>query len=416
MKDRGIIAGGSFRDPSGFVFRKDDTIYRQVNMVYKEQYDHLIASGLYEALISDELLLSHDEIGVEHARSAAAYKIIKPEFIPYISYPYEWCFSQLKNGALASLRIAKRVLDFGMCLKDCSAYNIQLRKGKPILIDTLSFEKYVEGQPPLRSYLRFSLLSHIHFHAKSQRRFADKSVDTSGKTMSRLSFLGLIDNLESAVRKMKWEREDSEWSNYYEDTNYSSIAFEHKKEIVSKWLERINPKSLWDMGANTGEFSRIAGEKGINTIAFDGDPVAVEANYKECLRNDETNITPLLLDLTNPSAGIGWANEERASLIERGPADTVLMLALIHHLTISNNVPFPKISEFCGNICKSLIIEFVPKSDSQVQRLLSSRQDVFTDYSKENFEKEFQKVFTITSSIPIVDSDRTAYLMTKRTD
>ncbi|MBW1744255.1 MAG: hypothetical protein JRJ47_12645 [Deltaproteobacteria bacterium] len=170
------------------------------------------------------------------------------------------------------------------------------------------------------------------------------------------------------------------------------------------------------MGANTGEFSRIAGKKGINTIAFDGDPVAVEENYEECLRNHETNIIPLLLDLTNPSAGIGWANEERVSLIERGPADTVLMLALIHHLSISNNVPFPKISEFCGNICKSLIIEFVPKSDSQVQRLLSNRQDVFTDYSRENFEKEFEKVFTIAASIPIRDSDRTAYWMTKRTD
>ena len=460
MKDRGIVSG-SFRDPSGFLFHEDGVIYRQINSVYKEHYDHLMSSRLYEALVNDGLLISHSEVGPEHSRSDEAYKTIRPELIPFISYPYEWCFSQLKSAALTTLRIAKKALDFDMSLKDCSAFNIQFSRGHPIFIDTLSFEIYSEGQPwvayrqfcqhflaplalmaykdirlnqllrvhidgipldltssllPFRTCLRFFLLSHIHFHAKSQKRFADKPVDTSRHKMSRLSFAGLIDNLESAVRKINWEPKGTEWANYYEDTNYSAVAFEHKKEIVAEFLDKIHPKCVWDLGANRGEFSRIAMNKGIRTISFDIDPVAVENNYLDCLKRNENNNMPLLVDLTNPSSGIGWANQERMSLIERGPVDAILVLALIHHLAISNNVPIYRIAHFFSQICTAAIIEFVPKSDSQVQRLLATREDIFENYSKESFEQEFKKFFVIKASSEIRDSERMMYLMAIKGD
>jgi len=446
----------SFRDPSGFLFFRDGLVYRQVNTVYKENYDYLINSGLYETLVDGELLISHGEVDIEYARSDRAYKIIKPELILFISYPYEWCFSQLKDAALTTLKIQKKSLDFGMSLKDCSAYNIQFRKGKPVFIDTLSFEKYREGQPwvayrqfcqhflaplalmsykdirlnqlfriyidgvpldlsnsllPFRTRFVFSLLSHIHLHAKSQKYFADKTVNTSSHKMGRLSLLGLIDSLESAVNKLKWQPQGTEWADYYKDTNYSSNALHHKKQLVSEFLDKINPKIVWDLGANVGIFSRIASDKGIQTISFDIDPAAVEKNYLECVRKGETNILPLLLDLTNPSPSIGWENKERMSLFERGPADTGLTLALIHHLAISNNLLLNKIADFFNRICKSLIIEFVPKSDSQVQRLLTTREDIFPDYTQRVFESEFRKYFTIQSSGEIRDSKRTLYLM-----
>jgi hypothetical protein len=161
-------------------------------------------------------------------------------------------------------------------------------------------------------------------------------------------------------------------------------------------------------------FSRIASDKGIWTISFDLDPVAVEKNYIDCVKKGETNILPLLLDLTNPSPSIGWENQERMSLIERGPVDTTLLLALIHHLAISNNLPLNRCAEFLNNICKhSLIIEFVPKSDSQVQRLLSTRKDIFHEYTQSVFEVEFSKYFTIKDSVRIKNSERTLYLMVK---
>lgn len=438
---------------------RDGLIYRQVNTIYRENYDYLLSSGLYETLVDAELLIPHSEVDIEGVKSDKVYKIIKPELIPFISYPYEWCFSQLKDAALITLGVQKVALELGMSLKDCSAYNIQFRKGKPIFIDTLSFEKYREGQPwvayrqfcqhflaplalmsykdirlnqlfqvyidgvpldltssllPFRTRLRFSLLSHLHLHAKSQKHFADKPIDTTGHKMSRVSFLGLIDNLESTVKKLRWTPRGTEWADYYRCTNYSSDALEHKKQIVAQFLDKINPKSVWDLGANVGIFSRIASDKGVQTISFDIDPAAVEKNYLECMERNEINILPLLLDLINPSPGIGWKNEERTSLLERGPADAVFALALIHHLAISNNLPFNKIAHLLSKICNSLFIEFVPKSDSQVQKLLSTREDIFPDYTQKNFESEFKEYFRIQKSVKIKESERILYLMEKR--
>jgi len=449
----------SFRDPSGFLFYRNGSIYRQVNISYKENYDHLMNSGLYETLVSAELLIPHEEVDIEGAKPDKAYKIIKPELIPFISYPYEWSFSQLKDGTLTTLEIQKKSLDFGISLKDCSAYNIQFRKGKPILIDTLSFEKYREGHPwvayrqfcqhflaplvlmsyrdirlnqlfrlyidgipldlassllPFRTLFRFSLLSHIHLHAKSQNHFADKTVNTRGREVTRLSFLGLIDNLESTIKKMKWHDQSSEWTNYYEDTNYSPEALQQKRQIVAEFLNTINPRSVWDLGANVGMFSRIVSDKGIQTISFDIDSGAVEKNYLKCLKNGEANVLPLLLDLTNPSPGIGWENQERISLVDRGPTDTVFALALIHHLAISNNLPLKKIADFFKKICNWLVIEFVPKSDSQVQRLLSTREDIFVDYTQRVFESEFRKYYKIENSVKIKESERILYLMKRK--
>jgi len=446
----------SFRDPSGLLFYRDGSIFRQVNITYKDNYDQLMDSGLYETLSSAELLIPHEEVVIEGIQPDLAYKLIKPQLIPFVSYPYEWCFSQLKDAALTTLRIQKKSLDFGMSLKDCSAYNIQFRNGKPVFIDTLSFQKYHEGQPwvayrqfcqhflaplalmsykdirlnqllriyidgipldlassllPFRTRFIFSLLSNIHLHARSQKHYADKTVKLSGRKVSRLSFLGIINNLESAIQKLKWRPRVTEWADYYEDTNYSPDALEHKKQIVAEFLDKINPKSVWDLGANVGMFSRIASDKRINTICFDIDPAAVERNYLDCIKRGETSMLPLLLDLTNPSPNIGWQNQERVSILERGPVDTVLALALVHHLAISNNVPLAKIAEFLSNICSSIIIEFVPKTDSQVQRLLSTREDIFLTYTLPVFKQEFGRYFTIQSSQRVKDSERTLYLM-----
>jgi len=446
----------SFRDPSGFLFRQNDTIYRQVNLVYKDDYDHLMDSGLYQALVDDNLLIPHEEVGIEPPVPELAYKVIKPEPIPFISYPYEWCFSQLRAAALTTLKIQRKALDFGMSLRDSSAYNIQFKNGRPIFIDTLSFGEYREGQPwvayrqfcqhflaplalmsykdirlsqllsiyidglpldltgcllPWRTRLKFSLLSHIHLHARSQKHFADKPINVGQRRMSRYAFLGILNSLESAVKKLKWQPGGTEWADYYQDTNYSPQAFEHKKTIVAGFLDRVRPATVWDLGANVGIFSRLASDRGIPTVSFDVDPAAVEKNYLDCVARGDTSILPLVIDLTNPSPGIGWENKERMSLKERGPADAVLALALVHHLAISNNVPLSRIAGFLSDISHWLIIEFVPKTDSQVQRLLATREDIFPDYTRQAFEQEFSRYFTIDDSADIRESQRTLYLM-----
>jgi len=450
----------SFRDPSGFLFYLDGILYRQINQSYKQDYEHLMDSGLYKSLIDSNRLISHEEVDIQPLNPDKSYKIIKPEKISFISYPYEWCFSQLKHAAIATLEIQKTAMDFGMTLKDCSAYNIQFHQGKPILIDTLSFETYKEGQTwqayrqfcqhflaplalmsqkdirlnqllriyidgipldlvskllPLRSRSSFSLFAHIHAHSKSQKHFEGKS-DPSIKErkMGRRSFLGVVESLYNGVKKLNWNPSGTEWGDYYTDTNYSKLAFEQKKKIIELFLDKVKPKTVWDLGANIGIFSRIASQKGIETKSFDIDPVAVEKNYLESVEKNETKLLPLLLDLANPSPDIGWENLERSSLVNRGPADMVMALALIHHLVVSNNLPMKKISQFMKKICNYLIIEFIPKTDSQVQRLLATREDIFDDYNLENFENEFKRNFNLLDSVKLQDSQRFLYLMQKK--
>ncbi|KJS12090.1 MAG: hypothetical protein VR67_11510 [Peptococcaceae bacterium BRH_c8a] len=454
---KGSFTLSSFRDPSGFIFIRGGKIYRQVNISYKEHYDHLM-SGLYGALAKAKLLVSHDEVDVQEGNDTV-YKIIKPEIIPFISYPYEWCFSQLKHAALVTLQIQKTALNFGMSLKDSSAYNIQFNNGKPIFIDTLSFEKYNEGEPwvayrqfcqhflaplslmslnhislnqllriyidgipldltsrllPNKTWMNFNLLSNIHLHASTQKRYQNKLVNISNKKISLTGLLAIIDNLESTIKRLTWKPQGTEWAEYYKDINYTEDGIEHKKHLLAKYLEVIDPESVWDIGANKGIFSRIASNRGIQTLSFDIDPAAVEKNYLISLKNKETNILPLLIDLTNPSPSIGWENTERLSLLERGPADTVFALAIIHHLAISNNLPLSKIANFFGKLCKNLIIEFVPKEDSQVQKLLATREDVFPNYEKNCFENEFKKHFVVLRLDQITDSKRTLYLLSRR--
>ena len=452
------ILPSSFRDPSGQLFYRDSILYRKVNLSYKEHYDYFIGSGLYQKLADSNLLIPHQECSLEAADSDRTYKTLKPQRLPFISYPYEWCFSQLKEAALLTLRIQKKALDYGMCLKDCSAYNVQFIGFKPIFIDTLSFEKYYQGRPwlayrqfcqqflaplalasyrdirlgqlsriyvdgipldlaskllPSRTRVVFSLASHIHLHAETQKYFAGRKLNKRYR-LSKHSFYSFIDHLESTVRRLSLKQRHTEWTDYYRDTNYSQEAFLSKKQLIAEYLDEANPESVWDLGANIGVFSRIASNKNIMTISFDNDAAVVESNYLECIKKNELNILPLVMDLINPSSGVGWQGEERMSLFERGPVDTVLALALIHHLAISSNLPMDRIVSFFKVICKKIIIEFIPKSDSQVQRLLASREDIFDNYNQKCFEYEFSKHFTIRRSANIRNSQRVVYFMERR--
>lgn len=178
---------------------------------------------------------------------------------------------------------------------------------------------------------------------------------------------------------------------------------------MRSFLEQIAPRTAWDLGANTGIFSRLAVELGAQTVAWDIDPAAVEQNYRQCRAEKTANLLPLLLDLTNPSPALGWAHQERDSFLSRAPVDVTLALALIHHLAIGNNLPLPYLARFFAQTARHVVIEFVPKEDSQVQKMLRSRKDIFTDYTRENFERGFVEYFEIVQAIALTGSVRTLY-------
>ena len=448
----------SFRDPSGYIFCKNDEIYRTVTFSYKDNYDFLISSGLYDRLVNDNFLIKHGEIQNSELESADIYKVLKPTKIDFISYPYEWSFSQLKDAAVLTLNIQEIALKHNMSLKDASAFNVQFQSGSPIFIDTLSFEKYEVGRPwvayrqfcmhflaplllmkysdlslnrllslyidgipldmtrsilPLKSFFKISNFSHIYLHALSEKHSSSKQIDREIR-ITKNSLYALIENLKKTIQSLKLKNKNSTWGNYYIENSYTPAELGKKKKIVEEYIDEINPSNIIDLGANTGLFSRIASSKNIFTISTDYDPYCVELNYLEAKKNQEKNILPLFLDFTNPSSDLGWNGVERKSFLKRKKVDMVIALALIHHLSISNNVPFAEVVKCCSQMADYLIIEFVPKQDVQVKSLLINREDIYTNYNQEYFEKVFGETYNILRKETVASSGRAVYLMKLR--
>ncbi len=456
------LAGGSFRDPSGFVYQRDGRILRQINASFAKEFDAFLGCGLYDELAREGLLVAHSEAPLSDAADPGqAHAVIEPKRVPFISYPYEWSFGELKDAALLTLELQRRALQHDFILRDASAYNVQFVGSRPIFIDTLSFEprqmgapwaaykqfcehflvplllmantdvrcgalqrEHLDGIPlelgsallPASSWASPGVLLHVHLHARAQRRYAGKSVAAvaKGRSMSTAAVVALADGLSRMVRSLEWQPAGTEWADYVTDTNYTEVAAGSKATLVREYLGAVSPHVVWDLGANTGVYSRVARETAPLVVSFDIDPAAVERNYREAKAKNDTGILPLLLDLMNPSPAHGWGHVERMSLEERGPADAVMALALVHHLAIARNVPLERVAEYFARLGRSLVIEFVPKSDSQVRRLLVNRPDIFPDYTKEGFERAFRAHFEIARAMPVQQSERWLYLMIGR--
>lgn len=455
-----LFASASFRDPAGFVYSgANGQILRQINKIAAEDYELFLNSGLYDVLAAKQKIVTHKEVANNLAANpVTCYKVLEPLKLGYISYPFEWSFSQLKDAALLTLSIQKIALKRGMSLKDASAYNIQFLNGRPIFIDTLSFEKYKTGKPwpaysqfcqhflaplALMSYgdLRYSQLSriyidgvpldlarrllplkarikpgigvHISWHGKLQRTKANTH-KTPTHNLSLNGLTAIIDNLAKTVKGLKMPKQFTEWGNYYENTNYTARAADKKAQLLKQLTKDLNIKTALDLGGNNGTYSRVLNQLGIKTICADIDPMAVESNYIYAKNHKETLMLPLLIDLINPGGSLGWQNAERDSIDKRLNSDLVLALALVHHLAISNNLPLLEIAKYFAKLAPYLIIEFVPKSDSQVQKLLSTREDIFPNYNETGLLDAFSCYYNLVKSEKIAHSLRTLYLFKRK--
>jgi SAM-dependent methyltransferase len=451
---------GSYRDPSGFIFRRDGVLYRQVNTRFADDWATFETSGLASELISNALLIPHEAASMELAFEPGAVAVIAPEEIGFISYPYEWAFSQLKDAALLTLEVQQVADAHGMTLRDASAYNVQFRSGRPILIDSLSFERQADGEPwkpyrqfcekflapralmahrdgrlwvllrdfidgipldltagllPRRTRWSPGLAAHIHLHARAQRRHASGD-STAARTvsMSDNRRRALLDHLRRTVDGLHLSATGTEWAEYADQTSYSPAGTSAKEAIVGRMLAAVGGRRAWDIGANTGRYSAIAAEAGYSVLAIDGDWAAVERHYLALRGGGETRILPLVGDIADPSPAIGWANQERTSLLARADADVVVALALVHHLAIGRNVPLDVLSDLLARLGPNLVIEWVPKEDPMVQRLLGAREDVFPSYSLEGFRAAFAGRFEMLEETPIAESVRILFRMRAR--
>jgi hypothetical protein len=453
----------SFKDPSGFVFESGGKICRQVNQYYAAEYRLLMESGLYKQLTGSHQLVSHQELAENLTQTAEWYTTLLPEPVSHISYPYEWCFEQLKDAALLTLSVLRTSLQYGMILKDATPYNIQFNKGKAIFIDTLSFDKYNPQQPwiayrqfcqcflfplyleyylktdiqkilstyidgipvdfiakllPLKSRLSLGVWLHVYLQqtaTASAKAATNKNGKQQAIQFNKKKLLDLISHLTNIINHFPEGRSyKTTWSNYYEDTILSKAYLQEKEKIIREYCNNSTARSVLDLGANDGYFSKLFAGYNMQVIATDADSRCISRLYQEVKKNNIQNLLPLILDIANPSPAIGFHNQERAAFHDRFKTDLVAALALVHHLVIGKNISLPALAGYFNDIAPELIIEFVPKEDEKVQQMLSTRPDTFIDYNQAHFEMYFSAYFDIISQTPVPGTGRILYRMKRK--
>ena len=449
---RVVVNPGSFRDPSGQIFEVDGEIYRSVFKAGVDDFEAARDAGVYHKLMKTGLLLTHEELDMRDLAPVGTRYLLKHPHLPMVSYPWEWPFSLLKDAALIHLKAMEKLVPDGFWLRDASAFNIQYDGDRLRLIDTLSvgrripespwvaygqfcshflaplamaaycdirtfslWRNYIDGFPldlalkmlPFWRRYRPGILMHLTLHARAQS-VADKKEDigrvksTKKPRVSDRGLTGIVHSLHKTIEGIKWKKTSKIWEEYGEIRTYQEEDVANKSDYVDKIVKRLQPKVVWDLGANKGEFSLIAASHGAFVVSIDGDPACSEYLYQKVSSEKGVKRTlPLTMDLANPSPGLGWNGEERLSLSERGPADLILALALIHHLVFSSCVPLGLTAQWLSNLGKNLLVEFVPPRDPMVIKLLQNRGEEHLAYNLNVFEMSFGKYFDFEDKIEL---------------
>lgn len=449
--------GGSFRDPSGQVHLVDGRVYRTVMPRAMEDFGFVRDTGLIDELVADGQLVpeTRADPGVLGESGKGATLVLEHPRLPFISYPYEWSFTTLKTAALLHLDVHLRALEHGVTLSDATAYNIQFDRGRALFIDSLSFRRYRDGEfwlghrqfceqflnplllrslfgiphnawyrgglegisaqqlNPLlrwRHLLSWNVLVHVVMQARFQSR-ATAAAEAEKKINTRKLSLAAFQHMLRGLRKWIAVLEPADtsptvWSTYTADNSYESEEAHAKARFVTEFAGTLKPKMLWDIGCNTGDYARTALEAGAETvIGFDFDQGALDLAFARA-KTERLNFLPLFMDAANQSPSQGWAQGERLGLTQRGEADGLLALALVHHLAIGRNIPLQAVVDWLVEMAPNGVVEFVQKSDPMVQTLLRLRDDIFDDYSEENFVKQLESRADIVQSETVSSTGR----------
>ena len=437
--------GGSFRDPSGHVYRVGGRIIRTVTDVGKQQFEFVRQSGIFEALVKDGCLLPFDVIENEKGRvtlgEEVAYLLEVPK-LPFVSFPYEWPFPALKSAALLHLDIHISALERSVTLSDSSAYNVQFLGPRPTFIDHLSFRRYEEGEVwaghrqfceqfliPLllravfgithnawyrgavegisvvefsrllkwRHYLSKDLLTHIVLQSWFQRSTekTSLSLDRAAASAGKLpleSYRKMLRGLRDWIVSLEpLKTSKSTWQDYSKDNSYQAEETLKKASFIHDFAASHRPKQVWDFGCNVGAFARAALQGGAGyVVGFDFDQGALDECYRRASA-DKLPIQSIVMDMANVSPNQGWMGVEREGLDARRSADAVIALAVVHHLIITRNIPFGEFLDWLVDLAPCGVIEFVPKQDPMVRQLLALREDIFDSYNVEFFKERIAR-------------------------
>jgi SAM-dependent methyltransferase len=453
---------GSFRDRTGRVFYSDGAVFRGLSKQALKEWKTLSSTAFFRRLMAEGKLVYTEQVGSSSTPDAAQIgkwaAILKHQPIPFISYPYEWSFSMLKDAAMLQLDLLLAALSENMILKDASPFNIQWIGTNPVFIDIPSFEKLLPGEPwvgyrqfcqmflyplflqaykdvPFQPWLRGSIdgiepercnqlmtvrdllrpgvFAHVYLQTKAQSLHAqterDIKKDLRVAGFNQTLIKANVSRLRKIVQRLMWKRTASEWSDYVSRNTYTDTDREKKEVFVRQVVQSRPWRLVWDLGCNTGTFSRIAAENARCVVALDADQVAIDRLYQALKSEGQTTILPLVGNVADPSPNLGWRGLERKALTERGKPDLTLCLALIHHLVISANIPLKESVDWLAGLGTEVVIEFVTKADPMVQTLLRNKRDNYTDYEVEYFESCLAEAFYVVRREELTSNTRILY-------
>ena len=451
---------GSFRDNKGRIYYVGDRVFRTVTPAGISDFEAVRATGVVDELVAEGLLIGEDRVDKKLLGDSAADAslVIEHPRLPYVSYPYEWSFAALKTAALAHLELHQKALQKNVTLSDATAFNMQFRGTKPIFIDSLSLRMYDEGEfwaghrqfceqfvnplllrsvlgvphnawyrgamegisaeelrniLPWRSRFSWNILTHVFLQARLQSASgsADKAAERAKtRKLAKIGFEQILHTLHRWISKLEPRKSGATvWQNYANDNSYVDNETERKRDFVTEFIRNVEPELVFDIGCNTGDYSILALESGArHAVGLDFDHGALDYAFRRA-RELDVDFLPLHLDAANPSPSQGWMQKERQGLMQRARGDGVLALAVVHHLAISKNLPLPEILDWIIDIAPQGVIEFVPKNDPMVQRLLSLREDIFPGYNEESFRDSVAARARIVNSSIVSSSDRALY-------
>lgn len=469
---------GSFRDPANRVFvfngatQADDntyTVYRGVRQDALESFRALRDTPFFQSFLDEGKVVKTEEcVDGDPYKAILALGwdgVLAHKRIPFITYPYEWSFSMLKAAALLHLELIETALEVGWTLKDATPYNIQWVNGRPTFIDIPSFEPREPGSPwvgyrqfcsmfliplMLRAHLgidhipllrscldgisptqaapyfagmnRFKkgVFSHIFLPARVENAIAKKERDGAeakrrpASKHSDAMVIGLVQSLTRLVRKLDSEIEHTDWSHYDRTHSYQDDELEAKKGFVEAKVKESHRNSVWDIGCNTGGFSKLVSPYADFILSLDGDHDAIEQLYHREQTAPSSNIMPMVMNLANISPNQGWGGKERLALDNRVKPDFVLCLALIHHMRISANIPNRQFLQWLRSLDASVIIEFVGRDDEMVIKLLTNKKEEYPDYNAQQFESECEDLFDIHDRLKLKSGKRELFYLTPK--
>lgn len=458
---------GSFRDPDARVFHHNGAAFRCLAARALDDWRRLANTDFHARFMADGRLIPTRLLTDVKSLPPLAPRwvaVLEHELVPVVSYPYEWSFGMLKDAALLQLDVTRAALDEEMTLKDATAFNVQWRGAHPTFIDIGSFTGYVAGEPwagykqfcetflyPLllqayrnvpfhpwlrgspdgisaeqclallsgRRLLRRGVLAHVYLQAKAQARYEDAPRDVRQEMRAAGFGAALIkhniDRLRRTVERLHWNPRRSIWSEYQREHSYDDADLQYKARFVEEVLARRRWPLVWDVGCNTGSYSRLAAKHADYVLALDADHVVVDRLYRALAADGPSNVLPLVADVANPSPGLGWRGRERLPLGDRGAPALVLCLALAHHVVIGRNVPLDEFVAWLAQFGAEVILEFVGRDDPMVQRLLRNRRGQEFDYSESALGAVLERHFGDVRREALASGTRTLYHCRPRT-